>query len=239
MSEAILNAAQVAAGYGSHEVLHGIDFAVRTGELCGIIGPNGAGKTTLLRALYGLLPVRAGTIRYDGRDITRLAVRERLAAGIGYVAQERNVFPGLSVGDNIDMALSVLTNGWSEAKRRQRKEFVYDLFPRLRERQRQAVGLMSGGEQRMVAISLGMIGKPRVLLLDEPTTGLAPVVVHQLMSAIRSFNNEESVATIVVEQNVLSLLDAVDTICIVKDGRTIPYRGDPAAIKDKDIWEYL
>ncbi|MDE5444328.1 ATP-binding cassette domain-containing protein [Bradyrhizobium sp. CSA207] len=239
MDSVILQADRVCAGYGSQEVLRSVDFTIGPKELCGIIGPNGAGKTTLLRTLYGILPVSSGAVRYEDRDISRLSVRERLAAGISYVAQERNVFPGLSVGDNIDLAVSVLTRGWTDGQRRQRKEIVYDLFPRLRERQRQAVGLMSGGEQRMVAISLGMIGKPRVLLLDEPTTGLAPVVVHQLMDAIRSFSAEEGVATVVVEQNVLSLLSVVDTICIVKDGRTTRYDGDPSSIRDKDIWEYL
>jgi branched-chain amino acid transport system ATP-binding protein len=239
MPEVLLEAQGLVGGYGKHCVLRDVDISLQSGAICGVIGPNGAGKTTLLRMLYGIVRPTSGFIRFDGRDISQMSVRERLMVGMGYVPQERNVFPGLSVADNIDLALSVHTAKGDGRKLQDRRDFVFDLFPRLAERKNQAVGLMSGGEQRMVAISLGLIARPRVLLLDEPTTGLAPIVVHQLMDTIRKINSLEGIATIVVEQNVLSLLGIIDSLYVVKDGRASLHRGKPTELENQKIWEYM
>ena len=235
----LLSAVDASSGYGANLVLQGGEFCLEKGKVCGVIGPNGAGKTTLLRTLYGLLPLRGGTVSFDGRDISRLSPRERLLLGISYVPQERNVFPNLSVAENLELALSALP----AAERRKilsgRQDYCYALFPRLAERRTQPVGLMSGGEQRMVAISMGLMMRPRVLFLDEPTTGLAPAILHQLMQTIRGLNRSEGISTVIVEQNILSMLAIVDRLYLVKGGRYAPFQGDPAAIGNQKIWEYL
>lgn len=239
MSQYVLTVSNLRGGYGRKQVLRDAGLMLASGEISGVIGPNGAGKTTLLRAIYGLLELDAGTITYDGSDITKLPARSRLLQGIGYVPQERNVFPSLSVSDNLDLALNVLSAKGDAHGRKKRREFVFDLFPRLAERRNQPVGVMSGGEQRMVAISLGLVSRPRVLLLDEPTTGLAPVVVHQLMEKIQALNRTEGISTVIVEQNVLSLLEIVQSVYIVKDGHARRFEGRPKDLSKREIWEYM
>jgi branched-chain amino acid transport system ATP-binding protein len=237
-STPILLATDLRSSYGDNLVLRGAEFRLDEGSICGVIGPNGAGKTTLLRTMYGLLPMHTGQIAYDGRDIGRLSSRERLLAGICYVPQERNVFPNLSVAENLALALSVLPAAERKARLRDRLDYVYGLFPRLAERRGQAAGLMSGGEQRMVAIGIGLMAEPRVLLLDEPTTGLAPLVLHQLMGTIQDLNRQ-GISTLIVEQNVISLLQIVAELYLVKGGRCTRYPGDPRSIGEQKIWEYM
>jgi branched-chain amino acid transport system ATP-binding protein len=239
MNRPILIATDLRSSYGDNLVLRGVDFQLEEGNICGVIGPNGAGKTTLLRTLYGLLPLRSGQIMFDGRDIGRMSPRERLLAGICYVPQERNVFPNLSVTENLEMALSVLSAPERKLQLRARLDYVFSLFPRLAERRGQAAGLMSGGEQRMVAISMGLMMRPRVLFLDEPTTGLAPLVLHHLMQTIRDLSRKDGISTVIVEQNIMSMLAIVDRLCLVKDGICTPFQGDPASIDEKKIWEYM
>jgi branched-chain amino acid transport system ATP-binding protein len=235
----ILAATDLRSAYGDNLVLRGVDFQLEQGSICGVIGPNGAGKTTLLRTLYGLLPLRSGNVVFNGRSIGRMSSRERLLAGICYVPQERNVFPNLSVAENLEMALSVLEAPARKQQLRPRLDYVYSLFPKLAERRSQAAGLMSGGEQRMVAISMGLMMRPRVLFLDEPTTGLAPVVLHQLMRTIRDLSRNEGISTVIVEQNIVSMLAIVDRLCLVKAGLCTPFEGDPAGIGEQKIWDYM
>jgi branched-chain amino acid transport system ATP-binding protein len=233
----ILSVSGVVAGYGRHDVLHDVSFSLRQGEICGVIGPNGAGKTTLLRSMFGLLPLKAGRVQFEGLDITSLSVRDRLRLGIAYVPQERNVFANLTVLENLEIALSALSEGAADFDRR--SQLAFSLFPRLRERANQLSGSMSGGEQRMVAIAIGLMTKPRLLMLDEPTTGLAPQVVHQLMNTIRTLNVEHGISAIVVEQNILSLVKIANSIELIKDGHARRYSGRPADIAQQNIWEYL
>jgi branched-chain amino acid transport system ATP-binding protein len=235
----LLVATDLRSSYGDNLVLRGAEFRLDEGSICGVIGPNGAGKTTLLRTMYGLLPMHTGQIAYGGRDIGRLSSRERLLAGICYVPQERNVFPNLSVAENLALALSVLPAAERKARLRDRLDYVYDLFPRLAERRGQAAGLMSGGEQRMVAIGMGLMMQPRVLFLDEPTTGLAPLVLHQLMQTIRDLSRKDGISTVIVEQNIMSMLAIVDRLWLVKAGRCSAFEGDPASIGEQQIWEYM
>jgi branched-chain amino acid transport system ATP-binding protein len=234
----MLSATDLRAGYGANLVLQGAQFALGEGSICGIIGPNGAGKTTLLRSLYGLLPLQSGEVRFDGRDITRSSPGERLRAGIGYVPQERNVFPNLTVTENLELGLIAFAPAERARRLHGRLEKIFALFPRLAERRGQLAGLMSGGEQRMVALGIGLMAEPRVLFLDEPTTGLAPLVVHQLMATIKALNRD-GLSTVVVEQNVLSLLDIVDELYLVKAGRCTRYEGDPRSLGQQKIWEYM
>jgi branched-chain amino acid transport system ATP-binding protein len=234
----ILSATNLRSGYGANVVLQGTDFALRPGAICGVIGPNGAGKTTLLRTLHGLLPLRSGRIEYDGRDISAASPAERLRGGLSYVPQERNVFPNLTVTENLELGLTAFPAAERARRLTGRLEYVFGLFPRLAERRRQLAGLMSGGEQRMVAISIGLMSEPRVLLLDEPTTGLAPLVLHQLMSTIQGLNRQ-GISTVIVEQNVISLLQIVAELYLVKGGSCSRYPGDPRSIGEQKIWEYM
>jgi branched-chain amino acid transport system ATP-binding protein len=237
MSDDILSATGIVTGYGLQTVLNDASFALVSRTICGVIGPNGAGKTTLLRSLFGLLPLAAGRVTFADQDITSLSPRERMRLGIAYVPQERSVFANLSVLENLEIAVTSFADG--AARFRRQIDVVYSLFPRLQERQRQLAGSMSGGEQRMVAIGIGLMASPRVLMLDEPTTGLAPRTVHQLMNAIKTLNVEHGISAIVVEQNILSMLKIVDSVQLVKDGRAKSYSGRPSDLTQQKLWEYL
>jgi len=237
MKEIFLKISNVVAGYGQNEVLHNASLDLTKGQLLGVIGPNGAGKTTLLRSILGLIELKSGRVEFDGQDISLLSVRDRIVRGIACVPQERNVFPNLSVFENLQIATSAISD--TQVGRERRTERVFALFPRLHERQRQLAGTMSGGEQRMLAIGIGLMTEPRLLLLDEPTTGLAPQVVHQLMSAIMMLNSEFGIAAIVVEQNILSLLKIAHAIMIVKSGHISTHDGDPSDLANRNVWEFL
>jgi branched-chain amino acid transport system ATP-binding protein len=235
----IIQASDIRCGYGANEVLKGVSLAVSPGSICGLVGPNGAGKTTLLRAIYGLLPLRGGRVQFNGQDITGLPARKRLALGIGYVPQERNVFPNLTVFENLELAGSRLKDRNPKLSIASRLDYVFSLFPVLAERRRQHAGLMSGGEQRMVALGIGLMTKPTVLLLDEPTTGLAPIYVHSLMKTIHALSEEEKITAIVVEQNIASLITIADDLVVIKEGYVLPESISPDQLAGKKIWEYL
>ena len=237
MKEIFLKVSNVAAAYGQNEVLHNASLSLAKGQILGVIGPNGAGKTTLLRSILGLIALKAGRVEFDGENISMLSVRDRIVRGIACVPQERNVFANLSVLENLQIATSAISD--TQADRERRIERVFALFSRLHERQRQLAGTMSGGEQRMLAIGIGLMTEPRLLLLDEPTTGLAPQVVHQLMSAIKMLNSEFGIAAIVVEQNILSLLKIAHAVMIVKSGHIVPHNGDPSDLANRNVWEFL
>ncbi|MEX0729324.1 MAG: ABC transporter ATP-binding protein [Aquisalimonadaceae bacterium] len=235
----LLSAAGISSGYGGNMVLRDVAFALQPGEVCGVIGPNGAGKTTLLSTLYGLLPLATGNVCYAGEDISALTPQQRRLRGVSYVPQENNVFPNLTVVENMELALTGRPELRKARRFGQRLEYIFNLFPRLAERRKQPAGLMSGGEQRMVAISIGLMAEPRVLLLDEPTTGLAPNIVHQLMETIQTLNRTEAISTIIVEQNIMAMLRIVNSLYLMKDGRSRRYEGAPEDIAKQKIWEYL
>jgi branched-chain amino acid transport system ATP-binding protein len=235
----IFSGVGLCSGYGSNVVLRNAEFALAPLEICGIIGPNGAGKTTLLRTLFGLLPLRSGRIDLDGEDMSARPLNERLRRGVSYVPQERNVFPNLTVIENLEMTVDAHPDGARRLQFRDRLDYVFDLFPRLAERGAQSVGSMSGGEQRMVAIAIGLMSRPRILMLDEPTTGLAPHIVHLLMSTVAKLNENERISIVIVEQNIVSMLKIVHKLFLVKDGKSAPYAGRPETLAKQQIWEYL
>jgi len=236
---ALLAVQSVMAGYADNVVLRDASLRLQHGSICGLIGPNGAGKTTLLRAIYGLLRPAAGIVALDGRALDGLPPLERRSLGLGYVPQERNVFPNLTVHENLELAYGSLPAAAGTPSFEARREYVFGLFSQLSERRALVAGSMSGGEQRMLAISMGLMHAPRILLLDEPTTGLAPIVVHLLMDAIQRLNRDDGVATLIVEQNILSMLRIVDDLYLLKDGACRRYDGDPRTITDQRIWEFL
>ena len=238
MTADLLNVTDLSAGYGDHRVLQDASLNVRSGSVCGLIGSNGAGKTTLFRALMGLI-ASTGQVSLGGLALNGLTPLARRQAGMSYVPQERNVFPNLSVEENLEVAYSTLPTSQGTPRFRSRCDYLYELFPRLAERRFQLAGSMSGGEQRTLAISLGLVHEPRMLLLDEPTTGLAPLVVHQLMNTIATLNTERGMTTIVVEQNILSLSRIAEDLYVLKDGRCRRLEGGAAALGSQKIWEYL
>jgi branched-chain amino acid transport system ATP-binding protein len=204
----------VRAGYGSFQALFDVALEVRAGEAVGVIGPNGAGKTTLMRVISGLIRPTAGTIAMEGVDLLATPPHRIVEIGIAHVPESRRLFPRMTVEDNLKMG------GFAPAARakfRQRLEIVYELFPRLRERSRQLAGSMSGGEQQMCAIGRALMSEPKLLLLDEPSAGLAPVVVDQVFALLRKIR-AGGVTVLIVEQNVQQVLRVVDRAYLLKAG---------------------
>jgi len=218
-----LELTKVSAGYGETVVLEDISFSLKQGERIGLLGRNGAGKTTLLATIMGLTRLISGEIRHDGRDISKIATYLRARAGIGLVPQTRDIFPSLTVTENLRSA------EWDKPDPKT-ISFVYELFPRLKERARNFGNQLSGGEQQMLAIARTLITKPRFLMLDEPLEGLAPQVREEVMAAISRLVVETNVGCILVEQHVDVVLDFSDRVLILERG-AVSYSGSAAELK--------
>ena len=228
MAEPALALDNVRAGYGETVVLEDIRFSVAPGETVSIIGRNGVGKSTLLATIMGHTTLHGGTIALHGNDISRVATYRRVTAGLGYVPQEREIFPSLTLRENLEVAER--PGPWTF-------KTVCDLFPRLAERAVNRGNQLSGGEQQMLAIGRALIGNPSVLLMDEPSEGLAPVIVEELARAIKRLTQAGSLSMIVVEQNSRLALDiaaravVMDRGHIVFDGASEILRNDPAKLE--------
>ncbi len=210
----LLDVRGLEAGYGPFKVLHGIDLHIGEGEIVAVLGANGVGKTTLNRALSGVLRASAGSIHLDGADITRAEYSDIVRSGLIHVPEGRRVFPNLAVRDNL--LLGAYARG--RAARAATLERVLQVFPRLRERLGQAAGSMSGGEQQMLAIGRGLMAQPRLLILDEPSLGLSPLLTEELFTLIRTLN-AEGLAVLLVEQNVVQSLDIAGRAYVIEQGR--------------------
>ncbi|HQS07465.1 MAG TPA: ABC transporter ATP-binding protein [Xanthobacteraceae bacterium] len=204
----------IRVGYGRAEAIFGIDLKAEEGQITTVIGPNGAGKTTLLAATAGLNALIAGRIRFDGDDITRLPIEDRLAAGIALVPEKRELFADMAVEDNL--GLGAYLRGRAGAVRA--CERIYALFPRLKERRRQLAGTLSGGERQMLALGRALMCGPRLLLLDEPSLGLAPRIIAQTMQVIRQLR-DEGTSIVLVEQNARAALAIADRGYVIESGR--------------------
>ena len=216
----VLEAKDLAVGYGRSAIISDCNVTVSRGEVVCLVGPNGAGKSTLLKAIVGHNRILAGTITVDGADITRLAPHGRVRQGIGYVPQGRQVFPGLSVHDNLRMGCYSLTNRHLV---HERIDEVYASFPDLVARRHVHAGHLSGGEQQMLALGRALVTRPKVVLLDEPTLGLAPVAVDRLVNRILELK-EKKVTMLMVEQNINVALSISDRGHVVEQGTTSPSR---------------
>jgi len=205
--------------YGHIEAIRDISFGVEEGTIATLIGANGAGKTTTLKTISGLRKVRAGSIRFDGKDITHAPADQRVVLGISQSPEGRGVFPGMTVRENLDMGGFVRKDRKSAAYQ-QDVDRVFDLFPRLKERERQAAGSMSGGEQQMLAIGRALMAKPRLILLDEPSMGLAPKLIQQIFSIIGEIN-QQGTTVLLVEQNAAQALKRADTAHILETGEIV------------------
>jgi branched-chain amino acid transport system ATP-binding protein len=204
----------VDAGYGTFQALFGVSLEVEAGEAVGVIGPNGAGKTTLMRVISGLIRPRAGAISMQGTDVLKTPAHRIVSLGIAHVPENRRLFPRLTVEDNLKMGAYMPE---ARAHYTERLAFVFDLFPRMKERRNQLAGTMSGGEQQMCAIGRALMSDPKLLLLDEPSAGLAPVVVQQVFELVKRIR-AGGLTVLIVEQNVQQVLRVVDRAYLLEAG---------------------
>jgi branched-chain amino acid transport system ATP-binding protein len=230
MAEALLTLDDVRAGYGDAVVLDGIAFEVRDGGSLALLGRNGVGKSTLLLTIMGYTLVRRGTIRWRGRDITRLPPHLRARNGLGWVAQEREIFPSLSVEENLMVASR--PGRWNLAA-------IYHLFPRLEERRASRGNHLSGGEQQMLAIARALMTNPALLLLDEPLEGLAPIIVEELTAAIRRMTADEGTAFILVEQHAEVALSLTSDAVVLERGTIVHRARSQDLLKDQATLDRL
>ncbi|WP_405498593.1 ABC transporter ATP-binding protein [Nocardia sp. NBC_00511] len=214
--EPLLVVEDMVVNYGRIQALHGISLTVGQGELITLLGANGAGKTTTMRALSGLLPLTRGRITFQGRDITRMKAHERVVAGLIQAPEGRGVFPGMTVQENLDMGCHARPFK-VKAEYNQTLDWVFELFPRLAERRRQVGGTLSGGEQQMLAIGRALMARPELLLLDEPSMGLAPMVIQQIFRIIADIN-AGGTTVLLVEQNAQQALTRSDRAYILETG---------------------
>jgi branched-chain amino acid transport system ATP-binding protein len=215
----------VTAGYADTVVLENVSLAVGADEAMALLGRNGVGKTTLLATIMGLTTLRAGRLAFGDIDLLPMPVHARAVLGLGYVPQEREIFASLSVDDNLRVATR--PGEWT-------RERVYDLFPRLAERRRNNGNQLSGGEQQMLAIGRALVGNPRVLLLDEPFEGLAPVLVDSLMAALLRLRQESRIAMILVEQHVELALEITQRAVVLDKGQVVWEGGSAALAADRE-----
>jgi branched-chain amino acid transport system ATP-binding protein len=226
----MLSLAAVSAGYGSFQALFDISLEVPQGEAVGVIGPNGAGKTTLMRVISGLLPLRDGVMTLEGRPVGGLPAHRMVEQGIAHVPENRRLFPRLSVEDNLRIGAFI-----PEARKRfaAQLDWVYMLFPRLKDRREQLAGTLSGGEQQMCAIGRALMSKPKILLMDEPSAGLAPLVVAQVFELVQRIR-AEGLTVLIVEQNVQQVLEVVDRAYLLEVG-AIKLAGTAAELRSNDF----
>lgn len=219
--------------YGRIQALHGISLSVNQGEVVALIGANGAGKSTTMRAISGLRPVAQGTIKFDGEDITKMRADLRVVRGVSQSPEGRGIFPGMSVRDNLEMGAYTRRN---RAEIDEDLDRAYTLFPRLKEREKQPGGTLSGGEQQMLAVGRALMSRPKLLLLDEPSMGLAPMLIQQIFDIIVEIN-QQGTTVLLVEQNAQQALSrahrayVLETGRIVKEGTGAELLNDPA-VKD-------
>lgn len=221
------------AWYGASHILHGISISVEPGEVVALVGRNGAGKTTTIRSIMGLMPKTAGAIRFDGTELNSLRAHDRFRLGLAYVPEERRIVPGLSVRENLQLGLLASAEHINE---RIAIDEIAESFPRLKERLDQEGVTMSGGEQQMLAIARAMIAKPKMILLDEPSEGIMPVLVEEMSVLFRRLR-DQGVTLLLVEQNVEWALRLADRAIVLDQGEVVYESSSAALLADKDIQE--
>ena len=215
-SEALLDVRDLHAGYGETEVLRGVDLTIAPGEIVAVLGSNGVGKSTLNRALSGIVCARAGAIKFEGHDVAHEKPQAIVARGLIHVPEGRRVFPNLTVRENLDLG----SYRRGAQRRAQNRDRVFSIFPRLRERSTQRAGTLSGGEQQMLAIGRGLMAEPKLIIMDEPSLGLSPILVEELFALIERIN-ADGVSILLVEQNVVQSLELADRAYILAEGKFV------------------
>ncbi len=227
----LLDARDLYGGYGGADILKGASLRVEPDEIVVIVGPNGAGKSTAMKAIFGLLQIRQGRVSYRGEDITNAKPEQMVRRGVAYVPQEHNVFPSLTVQENLEMGAYLMTGDIKP-----RMDRVYDLFPRLGERRRQAAGLMSGGERQMVAMGRALMIDPQLLMLDEPTAGLSPLLIDETFERIKEIN-AQGIGVLMVEQNAKQALAIASRGYVLATGANRHEDTGPNLLADPEVAE--
>ena len=230
MSSLLLQIEELRGGYGEVEVLRGISMNIGAGEIVAVLGSNGAGKSTLNNTVCGLYPAFSGRVRFDGRDITRERYTDIVAAGLIQVPEGRRVFPNLTVQENLELG----SYRRGRDRRARNLERVFDIFPRLRERIPQRAGTLSGGEQQMLAIGRGIMSEPRLLVLDEPSLGLSPLLVDEMFTLIKRMN-DDGLAILLVEQNVGQSLEIAQRAYVMENGAIVFSGTPPELLANSDL----
>jgi branched-chain amino acid transport system ATP-binding protein len=212
----VLETVDMSGGYGRKQVVFDVSIHVGPGEIVSVIGHNGGGKSTTLKTIFGMLPLQSGEIRYQGRDISRSSCRQNVKNGMLYIPSERFIFGELTVLDNLRMGGLYQR---SAEEKRDRMARVHELFPILAERANQKAGTMSGGQQRMLSLGLALMARPKLLLLDEPSLGLAPALVAEIFSRIKTLSEEDGLSVLVLEQNVGQVLQVANRVYVMRNGR--------------------
>ena len=214
LEDKFLEARKITGGYGSGpDILHSCDISVGKGEIAVIVGPNGAGKSTAMKAIFGMLDVREGSILLDGVDITNLTTQDRVRAGMGFVPQNQNIFTSMTVEENLEMGAFIRKDDFSDTL-----EQVFELFPILKEKRKQAAGELSGGQRQQVAVGRALMTKPKILMLDEPTAGVSPIVMDELFDRIIEVSGT-GIPILMVEQNARQALGIADIGYVMVQGR--------------------
>jgi branched-chain amino acid transport system ATP-binding protein len=234
--EPLLQVEGITAGFGAVTVLHGIDLAVPAGTIAGVFGLNGAGKSVTMKAIAGLVPVRSGRVLLEGEDITHLSPERRVALGMGHVPQGRQVFPHLTVEENLRLGAYTLRRR-DRSRYRPSLDSVYDRFPVLRERRTQLAGTMSGGQQASLSVARALVNEPRLVLVDEPSAGLSPKMQHDLRDVLQVVK-DSGVTMVLVEQNIAFGLSLVDTANLLQTG-TVVHSGPVAELDESTLATHL
>jgi branched-chain amino acid transport system ATP-binding protein len=225
----LLSGKNLTCGYNKIDILTDCNIGVNKGEIASIVGPNGAGKSTAMKAIFGLLPLRSGQIILDGEDITNLKPQERVLKGMGFVPQNNNIFPSLTVQENLEMGAFISDDNFNDIL-----DYIYNLFPILKEKQFQQAGELSGGQRQQVAVGRALMTKPKVLMLDEPSAGVSPIVMESLFLKIQEIA-KQGTSILMVEQNAKQALKISDLGFVLTQGKNLFTDSGKALLANKEV----
>ena len=225
----LLSGEKITCGYGSIDIVSNCNIGVSKGKISSVVGPNGAGKSTAMKALFGLLPIKHGKVILDGEDITNLPPQQRVLKGMGFVPQTNNIFPSLTVQENLEMGAFIDQNNINTML-----EYVYDLFPVLKDKKSQDAGELSGGQRQQVAVGRALMTKPKVLMLDEPSAGVSPIIMKSLFTKIKEIANQGT-SILMVEQNAKQALKISDLGFVLSQGKNLFTDSGNSLLANKEV----